>query len=187
MSNIESVGFVPSDDQPTTENDRLIVWEKWHDPFGQDADQTEWPGAHGTFATDKIIQTSQHHHSQQEEWEEEEFEPEDYEAAQVEHQRQNMKQNRIMMITTPMGVVPITEHTRAGSLFNFWTAHTNFRITKEILEILDNTDGVETLDIHTPYRWRIAIGKAFSAPEVKKGIQDALSVTPRSTTEDEQE
>lgn len=160
---------------------RKIVWEKWRDPFGEDHEDVEWPGAHGTFTTDKIINSATIH-SQVDDYDDDDdddFSSSDINEAIHEHQRQQMlSMKKTPMIATPMGLIPMTEHTRAGKLFNFWTAHTNFPITKEIKDIIDNTDGVETLDIFTRYRWRISIGKAFQSPEVKSNLMKALGAKP---------
>ena len=68
---------------------------------------------------------------------------------------------------------------RQGSLpplriCNFWLAHTNFNITQSISEQIEKVDGVETLDIFTRYRFRIAIGKAFNSSIVMQNIQNQL-------------
>lgn len=160
---------------------KKIIWEKWRDPFGDDSEEAEWPGAHGTFATDKIIKSANIHNQPNEDYDDDDddFSSGDIDEAIHEHQRQQMQgMKKTPMIATPMGLIPMTEHTRAGKLFNFWTAHTNFPITNEIKNIIDNTDGVETLDIFTRYRWRISIGKAFSSPEVKSNLMKALGATP---------
>jgi hypothetical protein len=73
-----------------------------------------------------------------------------------------------------MGIVPMNEHTASGRIFNFWTGHTNFNITKNIFSIIDSTPGVECLDIFTRYRFRIAIGKAFNDSSVMKDIQETI-------------
>lgn len=161
--------------------DRQIGWEKWHDPFGHDAEDTEWPGAFGNFSTDKIIKSAANtlgHLELDEDEFHEEFDEMDIDEAIQEHHRQNLQPKKINMVMTPMGLIPMTEHTRAGKLFNFWTAHTNFSITEEIKDIIDNTDGVETLDIFTRYRWRISIGKAFNSWEVKEALMKALHAKP---------
>jgi hypothetical protein len=162
--------------------DRFIGWEKWRDPFGEDAEDAEWPGAHGTFTTDKIIKSATVngiHEDDDFEDDDDDFSSSDIDEAIHEHQRQQLQGiKKTPMIATPMGLIPMTEHTRAGKLFNFWTAHTNFPITQEIKDIIDRTDGVETLDIFTRYRWRISIGKAFNSPEVKSNLMKALGAKP---------
>jgi hypothetical protein len=60
----------------------------------------------------------------------------------------------------------------SSEIFNFWTGHSNFPITKKISDIIENTDGVETLNIFTKYRFRIAIGKSFKDSIVMTNINN---------------
>lgn len=73
-------------------------------------------------------------------------------------------------ISTPMGIIPYTENTASSKIFNFWVGHTNFNITSYISSIIETTEGVETLDVFTRYRFRIGIGKIFDESEVKSNI-----------------
>lgn len=79
-------------------------------------------------------------------------------------------QKPMKAIATPMGIIPYTENTASGKIFNFWIGHTNFNITQSIASEIELTEGVETLDIFTRYRFRIAIGKAFDDTRVKTDI-----------------
>lgn len=65
------------------------------------------------------------------------------------------------VLVGPMGVIPLTENATPSKVYNFWLGHTNFNITSSIENVIENTPGVETLDVFTRYRFRIAIGKAF--------------------------
>ena len=148
--------------------DRRIHWQKWVDPFGADTDNAEWPGAFGTMDSDEQIR--------QQNLEEEEFYGDDeYENERLVGRQTNRS---IPMLSTPMGAIPITEYTNPTKIFNFWTMHTNFRMTKTVHKIVNTTHGVEALNVFTPYRWRIAIGKAFNTSEVKVALQNNLSATP---------
>ena len=69
-----------------------------------------------------------------------------------------------------MGIIPINESTTSGKVFNFWVGHTNFNISKPIAEVIENAEGVETLDIFTRYRFRISVGKAFDDSTVMRNI-----------------
>lgn len=68
----------------------------------------------------------------------------------------------------------MNENTASGKLFNFWMGHTNFDISKKIAQIIERTDGVETLDIFTRYRFRISIGKAFNDSETMRNINKTI-------------
>jgi len=78
-------------------------------------------------------------------------------------------------IMTPFGVMPITENTLASTRFKFWTGHTNFKLQKYHLDILDNECiGVESVDILTPLRFKISIGKLFRDREVMFEVREKL-------------
>ena len=64
-------------------------------------------------------------------------------------------------VMTPYGMLPITDDTLASRKFKFWVGHSNFRLTEDYYGVIGPTEGVETLDILTPYRFRIAVGKMF--------------------------
>ncbi len=74
-------------------------------------------------------------------------------------------------IITPMGVMPLADLSMS-EMFNFWIGHTNFNITKDIASTIEQSDGVEILDIITRYRFRIGIGKIFTDRDVMKSIND---------------
>lgn len=78
-------------------------------------------------------------------------------------------------ILTQIGFIPITEHSDPFKIFKFFTGHTNFKITQKVAHIINMTDGVETLNIWSPYRFRIAIGKCFSSSQVKNDVMIRLN------------
>jgi len=161
---------------------RQIGWEKWRDPYGSDMLDTEWPGAFGTFETDDLIARAAQGQipKEIEEIMEDEESWDDEEMDELEESPIDVKQVKMGIMATPMGIIPITEHTAAGQVFNFWTAHTNFRMTQSILNIVDLTDGIESVDVFTPYRWRIAIGKVFDSSTVKNNVMRNLQAKPIS-------
>lgn len=98
------------------------------------------------------------------------------EEDELEHENNSMQSINGML--TPMGLIPITDNTNPYKLFNFWTLHTNFRWTTDLVNVMDNTDGVETFDVFTPFRARVAIAKCFSENEVKLAIMQNLQAKP---------
>ena len=80
----------------------------------------------------------------------------------------------IKVMATPMGIIPVNENTASGKIFNFWVGHTNFNITKHLAGVIENIDGVETLDIFTRYRFRVGIGKAFIDSDVMRDINSKV-------------
>jgi hypothetical protein len=126
--------------------ENLIKWEKWMDPFGND---------------EELLLDKENIHNEEENY--------DGDSA-IENADQFSHRIKIKVMATPMGIIPINEHTASGKIFNFWVGHTNFNITKNIAQIIEETDGVETLDIFTRYRFRISVGKAFVDSVVMRDI-----------------
>lgn len=143
---------------------KYIIWEKWRDPFlGYDDNEIDIDNVnlHNSINTNNIEPESE--------------EDEDYhglfENKNNFHKRKDMP---VRAIATPMGIIPYNEYTASSSIFNFWIGHTNFDIDHYSAIKIENTIGVETLDIFTRYRFRIGIGKAFEDREVMKLIESNI-------------
>ena len=128
--------------------DNLIVWQKWSDPFGED-----------DVSDDDFLSMNQ---------------AIDEDEYQDTEEPKDIIQKPMRAISTPMGIIPYTENTASSKIFNFWVGHTNFSLNKLLSDIIENTDGVEALDIFTRYRFRIAIGKVFDDAKVMKEINDQV-------------
>jgi len=134
----------------------LIVWQKWMDPFGDDDEST-------------LDQSEPEFYDEQDKPIKEE---EEINGSLDSKKFVKIKSSSVKVMATPMGIIPINENTASSKIFNFWVGHTNFNITNKIAQIIEETDGVETLDIFTRYRFRIAIGKVFTDSNVMKNIND---------------
>lgn len=88
----------------------------------------------------------------------------------------NIQYKKINAISTRMGIIPYNEYTDCTKIFNFWIGHTNFSITQNIAEKLQNIIGVETLDIFTRYRFRVSFGKAFNERDIINSINDLIKL-----------
>jgi len=84
------------------------------------------------------------------------------------------KFKNIQTIFTPFGVLPLTEQSLASSYFKFWVGHTNFKITPKFHRIMSSVDGVESIDVFTPYRFRIGIAKLFKDRTVMSQVRENL-------------
>jgi hypothetical protein len=130
-----------------------IVWEKWVDPFGDNIEDTQWTN----------------------------YDYEEQESDLLNDQQELFKNKSkpIKVISSPMGLIPYNEHTSSAKIFNFWIGHTNFNLSQEVVDIIENCNGIEILDIFTRYRFRIAVGKCFNdslvMQEIKNTIFDHLS------------
>lgn len=123
-----------------------ILWQKWEDPLTQMRNQVS------NHIRSQDSQTSKMP------WEEKE----------LENPNTFIPHMTMPLMSTPMGLVPAPVPDM--SLFNFWIGHTNFNITGLIWQIINTSLGVETLDIFSPYRFRMSVGQAFDEDIVKKNL-----------------
>jgi len=129
----------------------LILWQKWEDPLTQMQNQIK-------------IQIRNQYINQN-------LTPNGY----------NEENNQIPipqiqsfpMMATPMGLFPAPIPNM--STFNFWIGHSNFKVTEPIWNILNNAHGIESLDLFSPYRFRISVGQAFNEVAVKRNIAQTVS------------
>lgn len=141
-----------------------VYWEKWIDAFEQEDNnlEEEIQEMHELLANEEGI--------------DEELEIVDQ---SVSH---------IRSIITPFGVLPLTEQTKASSHFKLWVGHSNFKLTEDFYKVIGQQPGIEALDILTPYRFRIAVGRMFVDREVMKDVRDTMVTHVTDENEnDEQE
>jgi len=136
---------------------KKIVWEKWRDPFiGYDEHDIDLDIDHDKAVIDSYIDHINNTDSDQ--------------------NLNTVSNNKgVRVISTPMGLIPYNEYTASSKIFNFWNGHTNFNLSEPIVNIIQKTDGVETLDIFTRYRFRLGIGKIFDETLVKQNIWDNIN------------
>lgn len=135
---------------------KIIVWEKWRCPFGTNLADEEWPGA----------LSPPHRVDSELEFDEDNI---------IEEELPFHLGKNTQLISTGLGIIPLTEYTNPAKIFNFWTGHTNFPITHKVKDIIDNVDGVELLTIFTRYRLRVGIGKLFTDGQVMREINKRVS------------
>ena len=122
-----------------------IVWEKWVDPYFQDAEsEAQWSN----------------YQEREDDEESEEMQPTE----------------KMFVISSPMGIIQYNEYSAPSKIFNFWVGHANFDITEKIAKIIEQSRGVEILDVFTRYRFRIAIGKGFQDRDVMNVINNSIGL-----------
>jgi hypothetical protein len=137
-----------------------IVWQKWVDPFfGPQHIQTHDTLEDMLDEPEYVNDLSENNNIHENEEDNIDDEPDPV-----------LQKERIKAIITPMGIIPMDEYSASSRIFNFWVGHTNFSISKNICDIIDTSEGVETLDIFTRYRFRIGIAKLFKPSEVMSNI-----------------
>lgn len=78
------------------------------------------------------------------------------------------------VMMTPMGVMPINEDNLASNKLNLWTAHTDFRVTKEVARLIESANGVEALRVVSPYRFTMGVGRLFKENDVKDEVEGKI-------------
>ena len=80
----------------------------------------------------------------------------------------------LAVVMTDAGVLPITEYTDIFTTFELWRGHTNFDVTHEISQLIEESEGVEVLHILTRYRFMIGVAALFQPREVFTAINDKI-------------
>jgi len=79
------------------------------------------------------------------------------------------------LIYTPMGAYPEDSILKPSDRWDCWIAHTNFPITGNIANILNNDiDGIEVLKIMGKYSFFIGVAKLFDIRDVREKINEKI-------------
>lgn len=130
-----------------------IMWNKWQDPI--------------TKTQTKLKEYFQN------ELRDQNLEQDLYDKENQFDSFENSQSNPISFMPIPAGLT-LSPFMPDFSSFNFWIGHTNFNITHPILEIINQVPGVETLNLFSPYRFRIAVGQAFDENIVKQNVAQSI-------------
>jgi hypothetical protein len=76
------------------------------------------------------------------------------------------------LMSTPFGVFKIDHKLNPYYNYKFYVGHTNFDITHEVSDMIEQCPGVEVLRIISRYRFIIAVGNAFDQALVRKSINN---------------
>jgi hypothetical protein len=136
-----------------------IVWEKWQDPFKPNYSPTH--------------ETPEDFIDQPEFFDDMNGSPNNTASefdSDIEDNAQQSEPRKYKALVTPFGIIPYDSAHGIDNIFNFWIGHTNFDITQPICSVIEQTPGVEILDIFTRYRFRIGIGKLFISGNVLSDI-----------------
>lgn len=95
-----------------------------------------------------------------------------------EHDEDEMLEEMDLQSNVVPNIIPVSEELlkEVTMLANFdcWMAHTNFDITPQVKEKLNNVPGVELLKICSRYRFFIGVGTMFDFSDVRKNIESTI-------------
>ena len=134
-----------------------IIWEKWEDPFELKED----------YGNDLENEVTEEEYNQLVSEIEKSYQ-------EQEQQQQEQQSQQYRFILTPFGAVS-PDQISLGKNFKFWIGHTNFNITSTVSGLIEDTEGVEILDVYTRYRFRIAVGYSFTDRDVMSAIQKTIN------------
>lgn len=148
---------------------KRIKFEKYLDPWGHNLEDME-QSEESDDSEDDILDLDL-----------DEMTAEEITTKIIKKQKGNFK-----AIITPVGIIPLTDFNKPSKYFNMWVGHTNFDIS-DVLDIIEDVDGVEMLEPITRYRFLVSIGKCFPGNHVMNQIGVALNVCvdPLDEIEDE--
>jgi hypothetical protein len=95
------------------------------------------------------------------------------------------KPEKNLYVRTQGGIYHILDAFNPLKQYVMWYGHTNFDLSKREIENLVKVPGIEKLKIVTRYRFMIAVGRAFTFPEVRIGVQEALKINDSAELEEE--
>ena len=130
-----------------------VYWEKWVDVYQEEIDEIDQ-----ALSEFEDLQDLEY-----------DIDPEMMEKLES---MANMPSRKTIM--TPFGMMPLTEQSLASNHFKFWVGHTNFKLLKKHSKIIGSVEGIESVDILTPYRFRISVAKLFVDRDAMAKVRKAL-------------
>lgn len=145
-----------------------VKFIKWRDPFGSDAEDEL------KTAMEQRIKKHNHNGDHFEDIDNMDSKPR-YKEWEEENEPKDVQPpgRQIPILATSMGMLPLTEYTQPGKVFNFWVGHCTFDITDKVFNAIEATEGVEILTPLTRYRFRIGVGDLFDPGTVLRAIRKA--------------
>lgn len=89
------------------------------------------------------------------------------------------------IIMSPFGMYHVKDFFNPMRQYNWHMGHTNFNITQDVSDKLEEIEGIERLQIVSRYRFIMAIGKVFNPDNVKNSIYKVLDASPMLSGEAE--
>lgn len=162
-----------------------FVWEKWIDPLNTNVDEVEYPGYDVPSADiDRSVEFLSSDPNFEEKYEDYMDEPDGAESAP------RATYNPIRIVQTSHGFISLTEHSFASKHFDFWTLHCTTDVTDEIIDVVEQCPGVETINALTRYRIRVGFNRpliqsgAFVLNDIRKDIEEKILKTKNTVNID---
>lgn len=128
---------------------KTISWSKWYNP---------WDHEHTNFKEEADV-----------------FEEEvgTYKDSFEEHTKKQQTGNKVLV--SPLGAITVLTPRAIEELMNFWIGNTNFKLSVPLCKIIEGTDGVESFEVISPYRMRVAFAQLFKPGTVIHAISNNIT------------
>lgn len=97
---------------------------------------------------------------------------------ELQQMEEILRENPDMIANEEVQMMNITEslanEISLATNFDCWIGHTNFNLTEQLKDQLDNIEGVEMLKIYSRYRFLVGVGRMFDFSEVRKNIEKLI-------------
>lgn len=93
-----------------------------------------------------------------------------------EDDEDSLKESSTKALVSDMGILPLTNETLLSEKYNLWMVYVNFDLTTDLVDMIEEVPGVETLDIYSRYRMRVGFGKLFDENNCKLIIDHILGI-----------
>jgi len=77
------------------------------------------------------------------------------------------------VVSTAVGIFEIYDRNKPSNQYDCWLGHTNFNISQEVKNCIENIEGVEVLKVLTRYRFFVGSAKMFVFKKVRVEIEKA--------------
>lgn len=140
-----------------------VYWEEWKDPYHQEVEDSRRDMDELDFDED------------------DDEDDDEFDDIMFPYRDEGLKKH-YKSLMTPFGVLPLTEQVLASTHFKIWTGHTNFKLgdgektsIEDFEKAIGSCNGVESVDIMTPYRFNISVGKLFRDSDVMYEVKESLT------------
>lgn len=79
------------------------------------------------------------------------------------------------LVSTPMGgIYQLHDRFSPSKQFNCWIGHTNFNVTRSVIESIEEVEGIEVLFPVSRYKFFMGVGKLFDFKNTRLNIENIL-------------
>lgn len=135
-----------------------IYWERWVDPLLK-ATQNP-PGTGFSVGASDIASDN----------------PSEYE--EQERNSNNPQVKNVDFISTPVGLIGVSDDMMVQSKYSLFIGRTTFVITSSIIEKINEVHGVEILKAVTRYAFLLGVGPQFNQKDVRKAVENTIDPQP---------